>query len=159
MQKATGEISLSNGSPATVYKTDSCKSYARPECYRCGRKGHLAAKCKFRTLKCHQYGKISHVKAVCLSGKISQKHDRPKAIKVVQEVAELDSDDLLKEENGENQLFVVTDTTIMPTQVDLLVDNQLLQMEIDTGARLFHLFQSPLLTDFGLVDYYNPPDS
>ena len=39
-------------------------------CYRCGRVGHSAARCRFKDVKCHHCGKIGHIKAACcLKGK------------------------------------------------------------------------------------------
>ena len=34
-------------------------------CYRCGKKGHTAAKCRFKNAECHLCGKVGHLKAVC----------------------------------------------------------------------------------------------
>ena len=34
-------------------------------CYRCGRTGHSAARCRFKDVKCHHCGKIGHIKAAC----------------------------------------------------------------------------------------------
>ena len=36
-------------------------------CYRCGKKGHTAAKCRFKNAECHLCGKVGHLKAVCRS--------------------------------------------------------------------------------------------
>ena len=34
-------------------------------CYRCGKKGHMAALCCFRTYKCHKCNEVSHLQSVC----------------------------------------------------------------------------------------------
>ena len=41
----------------------------RPEltCYRCGKKGHTATKCRFKDAKCHHCGKVGHLQSVCRS--------------------------------------------------------------------------------------------
>ena len=39
----------------------------KQSCFRCGKPGHQAAKCKFKWGKCHHCGKTGHLQAVCRS--------------------------------------------------------------------------------------------
>ena len=36
-------------------------------CFRCGRSGYGASKCRFKSATCHKCGKMGHIKAVCWS--------------------------------------------------------------------------------------------
>ena len=38
-------------------------------CYRCGKSTHKAAQCPFQTEKCHNRGKVGHLKRVCRQSK------------------------------------------------------------------------------------------
>ncbi len=82
-------------------------------CYRCGKEGHLANKCKFINAECRNCGKTGHLQAVCRSKpKQSAGKDQKKEHKKVHQV----------EEETEYPLFYVD------------LDDQPLTMELDTGA-------------------------
>ena len=40
---------------------------AELSCYRCGKTGHVASKCRFKGAKCHKCGKMGHLQRVCHS--------------------------------------------------------------------------------------------
>ena len=79
---ATGEVA--NEDSAVVRKVDRQRkqthwptSQSQPfsgggECFWCGRRGHTADKCHFRTAKCHQCGRIGYIRSQCCS-----QHKRP----------------------------------------------------------------------------------
>ena len=46
--------------------------YSKVTCYQCGKQGHSATDCKFKTAKCHTCQKTGHLARVCLS---RRKHD------------------------------------------------------------------------------------
>ena len=37
------------------------------DCYRCGRSNHTSALCPFKNSRCHNCGKLGHIKDVCRS--------------------------------------------------------------------------------------------
>ena len=49
-------------------------------CFRCGKKGHLATKCKFKETECHFCHKKGHLQAVCNSKKRSEARGQLKVI-------------------------------------------------------------------------------
>ena len=54
--------------------------------YRYGKKGHTAAKCRFKNATCHLCGKVGHLKAVCRSGEASPPHNQGQHSHKVQQV-------------------------------------------------------------------------
>ena len=94
-------------------------------CYRCGKIGHAATSCRFRTAKCHSCGRVGHLKAVC-RGK-----SRRDVIKRI-------SDETPVKESSEYVLYALDAMagSTPPFTVNILVDNVPLVMELDTGASL-----------------------
>ena len=56
------------------------------DCYCCGKKGHMASQCHFRTYKCHKCNKVGHLQAVCPGDKNTlidkQKIEKQQALQV-----------------------------------------------------------------------------
>ena len=94
-------------------------------CFRCGKPGHQAAKCKFKGAKCHHCGKTGHLQAVCRSKQkwVSGKDRQAGQVRLVQE------------EEDSLPLFVLhAHGSAPPIRVSLAVDGCPLDMEVDTGA-------------------------
>ena len=98
-------------------------------CYRCAKPGHSPAKCRFQTAKCHKCQKIGHIMRACTA-------QRPtKAVRQVTHEEALQDDDI-GIQNAEYSLFNLNSTSNQPFQVIVIVDNQQVPMEIDTGAAI-----------------------
>ncbi len=98
-------------------------------------------KCRFRNVKCHNCGKVGHIKAACRSS-VSKGPEpnertgqgRPQSVKLLQEPVESSPEEEYQEEYA---LFSMeTSRRQPPFEVELMVDGQSLTMEIDTGAFL-----------------------
>ena len=103
----------------------------RPEltCYRCGKKGHTATKCRFKDAKCHHCGKVGHLQSVCRSkAKSNSKPARDRQRVSVRQVTE--------QEDEEYPLFAVQSARTKPWVITVDVEGQSLEMEVDTGASL-----------------------
>ena len=96
-------------------------------CYRCGKEGHHANKCKFREATCHNCGKRGHLKAVCRS-KFKKKSPRSKVGQMEDEYDE----EYLSEGDRLHTIHAVSASR--PLMVSVVIDGQRTQMELDTGA-------------------------
>lgn len=110
-------------------------------CYRCGRSDHTALDCRFKTAKCHGCGKVGHLVRVCRSKSSlkSAKTDATRApgIQVLQ--AEQGAEDQLphaQTPGEEYALFHLGSEPGTPLRVWVKINQQPLEMEVDTGASL-----------------------
>ena len=96
-------------------------------CFRCGKLGHVASKCRFKDAQCHHCGKAGHLRVVCY-GKAkgsAKKSGTSHLVQQVQEQAET-------EEYSLHRLGPVDKSS--PYNVGVDVDGRRVTMEIDTGA-------------------------
>ena len=100
-------------------------------CFRCGKPGHIAPKCKLANsgIVCHQCGKSGHIQRACKSG---QKGTVPKGqSRPVRQVQE--------EEEAVNLLTVQEKKkphSSPPIEMKVKIDDCLMKMEVDTGATI-----------------------
>ena len=115
-----GEIQSGCPQPAEVHKVAAVVSQQGVSCYRCGAKGHLADKCKFKGSKCFLCGKIGHIQKACRSSsgkpKTAPKKERQTKVQPIQY--------LTLNSIGKENLWEVT--------ID--INNKRVKMELDTGA-------------------------
>ena len=45
--------------------TPQCRGKSDHTCFRCGKPGHVASKCKFKDAQCYRCGMSGHVQAMC----------------------------------------------------------------------------------------------
>ena len=123
---AVHKVTPRGGKPQTIPKKFDT------QCYRCGRVGHLASKCRFKDCKCHKCGKVGHLQKVCRSQKKSDvsKQQQPTVHQVQdsKEEAGQDSESLL--------CHLHSPGYVPPLRVMVELGGQPLQMEVDTGAAI-----------------------
>ena len=66
-----------------VSHPDQRKPDSGANCYRCGKPGHSAAKCRFKDAKCHYCGKTGHIKALCRMKQKTAAGKKPQSVRVV----------------------------------------------------------------------------
>ena len=121
--------------PPVVMQVQSSK---RKPCHRCGRNNHDQKDCKFREATCHNCGKTGHIAPVCRSAKKPQNSKKPtrpnkprtKFVEVEHETA----DEANLSASEDLALFTVGTCSSTPIEVKVQINNQLLVMELDTGA-------------------------
>ena len=128
---------VANTSAEPVQRLQDSKSRSAPraarkddalECYRCGKQNHKASNCRFKSVRCHNCGKIGHLKAVSQQ---SAKRDRREQVKQISEEQKEDS------KPDEYTLYALEDNSNrQPFLVQLQKDSVPLTMESDTGASL-----------------------
>ena len=110
-------------------------------CYRCGRGNHTPSECRFREAECHNCGKKGHIAPVCRGSKQANaaphpRRNRPSKPKpastkwMAEEPASATSPDGDEEDLP---IFAMTSPST-PMHVELLLNNKVVSMEIDTGA-------------------------
>ena len=101
-------------------------------CYRCGKAGHTAPKCKVtKDIVCRKCGKTGHMQRACLS----QKGTGPKkqsGLTRSKPVWHMEDE----EEGSTTLLHVRSESAVPPLQVPLLLDGCEVTMELDTGATM-----------------------
>ena len=129
METATKDSQLLRPLSVSVQMVKDKRKTRNILCYRYAKPGHSPANCRFQTAKCHKCQKIGHIMRACTA-------QRPtKAVRqVTHEEALQDDDDDIGIQNAEYNLFNLNSTSNQPFQVMVIVDNQQVPMEIDTGA-------------------------
>lgn len=98
-------------------------SGSQTPCYRCGRRNHKPASCKFKNSRCHNCGQVGHLKAKCPNE--PKNKDKVKNIQDVEDSVE--PSELLKQIN-------TTVGRAKPIMVEVELNGHQLSMELDTGA-------------------------
>ncbi len=115
---------LHESTTAKRHDTAVFKVRSESTCYRCNGTSHTADKCRCKTAKCHQCGKLGHVQRACRSAPIDTGHrsKRKKSTQRAQTVQQL-STHTINQVKGEN-----------PLQANVTINEKELAMEVDTGA-------------------------
>ena len=100
-------------------------------CYRCGKQGHLATKCKFKDAVCNFCGKKGHLQRVCKSRGVQEKKGNSSKVCHVEEKNGEES----RAEDKEYTMFSKSSKS-KPIAVSVDIEGQEVTMEVDTGAAL-----------------------
>lgn len=111
---------------------------AKP-CYRCGKTSHDQKDCRFREADCHNCGKKGHIAAVCRSPKqnVAAK-TRPPRQRRGNDRKRHSTKFITTEEHDTESLSLhsIGGGATPPIKVPLIINNNLLNMELDTGATI-----------------------
>ena len=103
-------------------------------CYCCGKKGHMAAQCRFRTYKCHKCNRVGHLQSVCPADKGTrvdkQNPEKQQDQRRSKSIQQLQADEALEE----NHIWVITGGHKEGYRLQVLINGKSVQMELDTGA-------------------------
>lgn len=128
------------------------RSCSKKLCYRCGEDSHTPDSCRFRESECRKCHKKGHIARVCRSSQSSSsksggshksKHGSGKVHWTAQKVEEdtkleehtkPEEDTKLEESVEHFTLFQVHDDSRRPIKVKLKLHQQVIEMEVDTGA-------------------------
>ena len=115
---------LHESTTAKRHDTAVFKVRSESTCYRCNGTSHTADKCRYKTAKCHQCGKLGHFQRACRSAPIDTGHrsQRKKSKQRAQTVQQL-STQIINQVKGEN-----------PLQANVTINEKKLAMEVDTCA-------------------------
>ena len=115
-------------------------SYKKTEfvCYRCGQSGHGPAHCTFRTAQCHKCGKIGHIKRMCQSKKTPRVATQTRSIKPTQNKNSQPVRAVQNETTEQTEEYplhnVESPAATKPLLIEVMINDQLLSMEVDTGS-------------------------
>ena len=113
--------------------------YSKATCYRCGKQGHSATDCKFKTAKCHTCQKAGHLARVCLSRRKHDHSNRPERAsrnrgKAVLQLQDDDSSSSSSSAEGHLHTIFQLGKDTRKFLVSVYINGVKLVMEIDSGA-------------------------
>ena len=116
---------------STSYKG---KDFPKKVCWRCGKGGHFPQKCRFKEAECYNCGKKGHLKGQCKAAK--KDNTKPSSKKKLHTVSAASQ---ITDPDADLQRYPLLHITgshegVSPFKVPMIVENQKLVMEIDTGA-------------------------
>ena len=101
-------------------------------CYRCGRKEHAPANCKFKDAVCHSCGKRSHISPVCRG---RERDDTRKQFSTFKTRGRRNTTKWVSTSIEDNfTLFTFCSKSTPPILIDLELNNRNIVMELDTGV-------------------------
>ena len=97
-------------------------------CDRCG-ENHRVADCRFKMAECYKCGKKGHLAHVCRSKTPSKKGPHPQS-----KSNSCSTTHVLTEDSGDYSMYNVTGSPVQPLKVTVIANSANLEMEVDTGA-------------------------
>ena len=114
------------------------EGYGNQSCHRCGRANHAPEDWRFKDAECHQCGKKGHISPVCRSKTPSQRKPLQKQKRRCNKTHHVQEHPPTPDSEGssgeEYHLHKVGTHSSHPMEVQVMVNEQRLTMEVDTGA-------------------------
>ena len=123
------------------------KPRSKKPCYRCGEDSHTPDSCRFREAECRKCHKKGHIARVCRSSQSGGSHKSKQGSGKVHWTAPTVEEDTKSEEHTKPEedkkdeetveqftLFQVHEDSRRPIKVKLELHQQVIEMEVDTGA-------------------------
>lgn len=106
------------------------------KCFVCGRAGHTANICRYKNCKCYICGKIGHIAPVCERKSDQTKVHRNSKHNYLENVSDVNSSNSSTSSSDELAFFPLLDTNAVTDSftIDLMVENEIINFEIDTGT-------------------------
>ena len=112
------------------------------ECYRCGNVGHLAAKCPYASYACHRCGMKGHLKKRCRQEEKPSTGGSTVKSAPVRKLCACSEGEVSDQEGACAEalsldplnLFLLQRKNSEPVMVEVLLNDRLVRMEVDTGA-------------------------
>lgn len=134
--KDTQQLRGTDEPASSVHKVRENSSSTRKKCYRCtGKKNHNANDCHFKNSKCHNCGKVGHIKKACRAKVQTQPVANKANTSDKQKLNEHTR--YVEAEEPELEMFSVYNVAGKSKQAftaNFTVDKKTVNMEIDTGA-------------------------
>ena len=106
-----------------------CKVDTLRPCYRCGKPHHEPAHCPFKGTRCHNCGKLGHLRRVCRGKAKVEGKKSPKGGRRVRTVTKGEDS-----KEGPSVLSPIVTSSAKPIMIEVELDGHPLNMELDTGV-------------------------
>lgn len=131
------------------YKSfNSKQNLSRDSCYRCGSRFHMSSKCKYQNYKCNNCLKMGHLASVC------RNRNKKSSVKLVDENDSSSSDEI----KNINLYSIYHVSAPSAYKINLKINNQILNMDIDTGAFFAIMSEKMYKENFPNVKLSNSDD-
>ena len=134
--------------PPTVLNLPIRSDSIKKSCHRCGRSNHNEKECRFREAKCHNCGKLGHIATVCWSKRGKPQGQSRKRNTGHTKWVETGSEEETPIVPDNMAMFAVESASSVPISVEVSINDQLLSMEVDTGAAASIISEKSFTTHF-----------
>ncbi|KAL5496662.1 hypothetical protein EMCRGX_G012995 [Ephydatia muelleri] len=134
-EKSTRQLVQSEVKVQEIHGQRKGSDKFKKACWRCGQSSHPEDKCRFQALECFKCGRKGHMAKVCKNGVQDAKGNRKVHTRWVDE-KESDKEQELEEDSDESEFPVhkIGIGVTRPYSVWVMIEEVKLRMEVDTGA-------------------------